>query len=212
MWQGSYYMPGRCSTFWRHSNRQNRQVLCPLELTFYSGKIDNLGKAKKCEASVEILQFVSYCEMVKGRLSEIGGKIVMPDVNGIFVQVFCFVFCLLLLVLGIVVYTCNLSHLPRIDILLLHVKYRSILVLLCSHIFKIVLMFISFWGKEREREQGRDRERDTHRIQSRLQALSCQHRAPRGAQTHEQGDHDLSRIWTLNRLRHPGVPMFSHYN
>ena len=36
---------------------------------------------------------------------------------------------------------------------------------------------------ETEHKWGRGRERDTHRILSRLQALSCQHRAPSGTQT-----------------------------
>ena len=46
------------------------------------------------------------------------------------------------------------------------------------------LMFI--FEKERASEQalGRDRER-RHKIGSRLQALSCQHRALWGAQTHK---------------------------
>ena len=40
---------------------------------------------------------------------------------------------------------------------------------------------------EKECEQVRDRERGRHRIRSRLQALSCQHRARRGARTHKIG-------------------------
>ena len=42
---------------------------------------------------------------------------------------------------------------------------------------------------------------------SRLQALSCQHRARRGARTHEPRDRDLSRSRPLNRLSHPGTPL-----
>ena len=78
--------------------------------------------------------------------------------------------------------------------------------------FFYFLMFIFEREREREREReaecewGRDRERGRHRIRSRLQALSCQHRARRGAQTHKWGDHDLSRSWILNRLSHPGAP------
>ena len=53
----------------------------------------------------------------------------------------------------------------------------------------------------------REVERETHRIQSRLQALSCQHRAWCKAQTHRLWDHDLSRSRTLNRLNQPGVPV-----
>ena len=60
--------------------------------------------------------------------------------------------------------------------------------------------------RETEHEQGRGRERGRHRIRSGLQALSCQHRARRGAQTREPRDHDLSRSRTLNRLSHPGAP------
>ena len=70
----------------------------------------------------------------------------------------------------------------------------------------IFLLFIF----EREREcvckQGRDRERGRHRIRSRLQALSCQHRARCMARTHEPWDHDLSQSRTLSRLSHPSAP------
>ena len=41
-------------------------------------------------------------------------------------------------------------------------------------------------------------EREGHRIWNRLQALSCQHRARRGARTHWPWDHDLSRSRPLN--------------
>ncbi|XP_053062180.1 ubiquitin carboxyl-terminal hydrolase 30 isoform X3 [Acinonyx jubatus] len=51
--------------------------------------------------------------------------------------------------------------------------------------------------------RGRGRERGRHRIRSRLQALSCQHRARHGAQTHKPQDHDLSQSRTPNRLNHP---------
>ena len=50
--------------------------------------------------------------------------------------------------------------------------------------FIIFLVFFNAYlflrERERERKQGRDRERGTHRIQSRLQALSCQHRPDTG--------------------------------
>ena len=59
--------------------------------------------------------------------------------------------------------------------------------------------------RETEHERGRARERGRHRIWSRLQALSCQHRARCGAQTHGPRDHDLSWSRTLNRLSHPGA-------
>ena len=69
--------------------------------------------------------------------------------------------------------------------------------------------FIYFWERETEREQGRSRERRRHRIQSRLQALSCQHRAQLGAQTHKLWDHDLTCSRMLNWLSHPGSPSMS---
>ena len=61
-------------------------------------------------------------------------------------------------------------------------------------------MFIYFWEREREREWGKGRARGRHRIWSRLQALSCQHRARHGAQTHTLWDGDLSRSQMLNYL------------
>ena len=71
-------------------------------------------------------------------------------------------------------------------------------------------MFIFEREREREREraheQGRGRERGRHRIWSRLQALSCQHRAQHGTRTQEPQDHDLSRSQMLHWLSHPGAP------
>ena len=49
----------------------------------------------------------------------------------------------------------------------------------------IFVMFIIERPRETEHELGRGRERGRHRIRSRLRAPSCQHRARRGAQTHE---------------------------
>ena len=51
--------------------------------------------------------------------------------------------------------------------------------------------------------EGAERESKSERISSRLQALSFQHRAQQGAQTHESRDHDLSQM--LNPLSHPGT-------
>ena len=64
---------------------------------------------------------------------------------------------------------------------------------------------VYFWERDRTRGE-RCRERGRRRIWSRLQALSCQHRAWHGAGTHEPRDHDLSWSWTLNWLSHPGPP------
>ena len=76
---------------------------------------------------------------------------------------------------------------------------------LCQFVY-FFNVYLFLRHRETEHEQGRGRERGRHRIRSRLQALSCQHRARRGARTHRPWDHDLSRSWTLNRLSHPGAP------
>ena len=73
--------------------------------------------------------------------------------------------------------------------------------------FSCFYLFLKVRERETEHEKGRSRERRRHRIRSRLQALSCQHRAQSGAWTHVPWDHDLSWSWTLNRLSHPGTPM-----
>ena len=74
------------------------------------------------------------------------------------------------------------------------------------------LMFIYFLReREAEHEQGRGRERGRHRIWSRLQAPSCQHRARCWARTHQPWDHDLSQSQTLNRPSHPGALIFILY-
>ena len=65
---------------------------------------------------------------------------------------------------------------------------------------------VYFWDRETEHEWGRGREGGRRRIWSRFQALSCQHRARCGAQTHKPWDHDLSRCRMFNRLSHPGAP------
>ena len=72
----------------------------------------------------------------------------------------------------------------------------------------IYLTFIYFWDRERQSINGGGLERGRHRIWNRLQALSCQHRARRGARTHGPRDHDLSQSRPLNRLSHPGAPSF----
>ena len=79
----------------------------------------------------------------------------------------------------------------------------------------LMFMFVNFLKcfylflkeRETEHERGRGRGRGRHRIWSRLQALSCQHRARHGAQTHKLWDHDLNRSQTLNQLSHPGTPI-----
>ena len=56
------------------------------------------------------------------------------------------------------------------------------------------------------------RERGRHRIWSRLQVPSCQHRARCRARTHTLWDHDLSRSRIPNRLSHPGAPGYSSFD
>ena len=51
----------------------------------------------------------------------------------------------------------------------------------------------------------RERQRGRHRIWSRLQDLSWQHRAWREAWTHRPQGHGLSRSRMLNQLSHPGA-------
>ena len=67
-------------------------------------------------------------------------------------------------------------------------------------------MFLFIFETERDWAWAGEGQRGRHRIWSRLHALSCQHRAWRGAWTHRLWDHDLSRSWMLNRLSHPGAP------
>ena len=63
--------------------------------------------------------------------------------------------------------------------------------------------------RETEYEWGRGRERGRHRIRNRLQALSWQPRARRGARTRGPRDHDLSRSRPPNRPSHPGAPTWA---
>ena len=75
--------------------------------------------------------------------------------------------------------------------------------------FKKILMFTYYFWETKGQSACKgwaEREGGRHRIRSRLQALSCQHRAGRGAWTHQPWDHDLSWSRTLNRPSHPGAP------
>ena len=60
--------------------------------------------------------------------------------------------------------------------------------------------------RKTEHKQDKGKERVRHRIWSRVQAWSCQHRARGGAQTHEPRYHDSSWSQTFNQLSHPGAP------
>ena len=62
-------------------------------------------------------------------------------------------------------------------------------------------MFIYFWERETECEQGvggSEREGDTE--------SEAGIGLWRGARTHKLWIHDLSRSWPLNQLSHPGAP------
>ena len=85
-------------------------------------------------------------------------------------------------------------------------------LLLLLFFFKFFFFFniyLFLRQRETEHEQGRVRKRGRHRIGNRLQALSGQHRARRGARTHGPRDHDLIWSQTLNRPSHPGAPGLS---
>ena len=60
--------------------------------------------------------------------------------------------------------------------------------------------FFNIYSFLRHRVQAREGQRETGRprIWSRIQALSCQHRAQHGARTHELWDHDLNWNQTPN--------------
>ena len=99
--------------------------------------------------------------------------------------------------------------------LLIHFARSSDQVSIISILYLEVLLsatdFFYFFNvylllRDTEREQGRGRERGRHRIWSRLQVLSSQHRAWCGARTHKLRDHDLSWSRSLNQLSHPGAP------
>ena len=75
-------------------------------------------------------------------------------------------------------------------------------------LFSFFKMFVYFWERQKQsvNRGGAERARGRYRIRSRLRALSCQHRAQRGARTHKPEDHDPSRSQKLNQLSHPGAP------
>ena len=68
-------------------------------------------------------------------------------------------------------------------------------------------MFYYLFLRVRKSKSRRGAERETHRIWSGLQALSCQHRARRGAPAHKLRDHALSWSRTLNRPEPPRLPL-----
>ena len=84
------------------------------------------------------------------------------------------------------------------------------LFIFLTFLLKKFFFIVYFWQRERDRAWAGEgqRKRGRHRIGSRPQALSCQHRAQRGARTQEQQDHDLDRSWTLKQLSHPDAPVY----
>ena len=70
--------------------------------------------------------------------------------------------------------------------------------------FRVFFFNVYFWGRERQSVIRGGAERKGHRESwSRLQALSFQHSARRGAGTHKPWDPDLSQSWKLYWLSHP---------
>ena len=76
-----------------------------------------------------------------------------------------------------------------------------------SNFFKKVFYVYLFFRERQSTSKGQaEGERGKDRLQSRLQALSCQHRAWCGAQTHKMQGHGLSRSRTPNLLSRSGAP------
>ena len=67
------------------------------------------------------------------------------------------------------------------------------------------LLFVSEKKRQTDKALAGEgqRERGRHKIQSRRQAPSCQHRARHSARTHKLWDHNLSWNQTPNQLSHP---------
>ena len=101
-------------------------------------------------------------------------------------------------------------------------RKKPINLIPCTYFFNLnifnVYLFLRYRKRDRERQrerehdQGKGREKGKHRIWSRIQALSYQHRARPRAWTQKLWDHYLSQSWMLNRLSQPGAPIPSTYN
>ena len=73
-----------------------------------------------------------------------------------------------------------------------------------KNFFKVYLLLRQ---RETEHERGRVRERETYNLkQAPGSELSAQ--SPTRGLNSGRGDHDLSRSRQLNRLSHPGAPLF----
>ena len=90
------------------------------------------------------------------------------------------------------------------------ISIRVISLIMSANLIYAYWFFYCLVLRERERETehewGRGRERGRHRIWSRIQALSCQHRALCRAGTLEPLDHHLSQSPMPNWLSHSGAP------
>ena len=87
---------------------------------------------------------------------------------------------------------------PRQNVVCSHLM--SLLMCHLFYLFFLIFLFnvYLFLGqRETERERGRGRERGRHRIGNRLQALSHQPRARRGARTPGPRDRDLAEVGRL---------------
>ena len=80
-----------------------------------------------------------------------------------------------------------------------------------SSLFHFSNFYLFLRERKKQNVSRGEAERGRHRIWSRLQALSCQHRAWCRAWTHKPRDHDLSRSWSLNQLSYPGAPTCSKF-
>ena len=80
-------------------------------------------------------------------------------------------------------------------VLLCNREKKGIFIYFFFNFFFNVYLFLG--QRETEHERGRGRERGRHRIGNRLQALSRQPRARRGARTHRPRDRDLAEVGRL---------------
>ena len=71
-------------------------------------------------------------------------------------------------------------------------------------------VYLFMGQRETEHERGRGRERGRHRIGTRLQALSHQPRARRGARTHGPRDRDLAEVGRLTDCATQAPPGLLH--
>ena len=76
-------------------------------------------------------------------------------------------------------------------------SYKMIGISFFFFLIFVFNVYLFLGQRETEHERGRGRERGRHRIGNRLQALSHQPRARRGARTHGPRDRDLAEVGRL---------------